>query len=303
MSFTKTGKVIPDFYVAGHSWAPCYLLDGNRPVLFESGLTCMGRMYEDAVREILGERVPEILFISHVHYDHCGATARLKRTFPSLLVAASEPAAAIMRRPNARVLMKELSADAVSFASNMLAIDKSMLTDEPFEPFDVDLVLADQQEVDLDGTTVHILATPGHTRDMLSYYIPERKILIGTEAVGAQDLAGRIIIAPLANYDDYLDSLERLSMLEVDVLCQGHRFVWVGAEEVRDYFARALAKAKDFKETVINLLHEEAGSIERVIFRIKALEYDTNKQMKQQERAYLVNLRAIVGNLSAGVKQ
>ena len=79
--------------------------------------------------------------------------------------------------------------------------------------------------MDLDGTTVHVLATPGHTRDMLSYYIPERRMLIGTEAVGAEDMAGRVIIAPLSDYDAYLSSMERLSLLDVDVLCQGHRLV------------------------------------------------------------------------------
>lgn len=303
LRFTKTGLVVPNFYVAGHSWAPCYLLDGSRPIIFESGFTCVGRMYEDALKEILKGREPEILFLSHVHYDHCGATARLKRAFPSLIVAASRPAADIIRRPNARVVMKELSAEAFLFASSTLGIDESMLTDEPFEPFDVDVTLVDRQCIELDGATVHVLATPGHTRDMLSYYIPERKILIGGEAVGCEEMTGRIIISPLADFDAYLSSLAKLSVLEAEVLCQGHRVVWVGAEEVHDYFARALATAKEFKETVINLLGDEAGSIERVVSRIKAMEYDTNKHVKQQETAYLVNLRAIVGNLSAKMKQ
>jgi 2-aminobenzoylacetyl-CoA thioesterase len=43
-----------------------------------------------------------------------------------------------------------------------------------------------------DGLTVHVqenlsvqvLSTPGHTRDMLRYYVPERRILFATKAAG-----------------------------------------------------------------------------------------------------------------------
>ena len=303
MPFATTGPAVQDFYVAGHPWSACYLLDGEKPVLFESGYTCAGRLYEESIREVLGKREPSILFLTHVHYDHCGATGYLKRAFPSLLVAASETAAGIMERPNARALMTELSANAFSFASEALKIDRSKLIDAPFEPFGVDLILVDGQTVELDGATVQVLASPGHTRDMLSYYIPERKILIATEAVGLQDMTGHIIIAALTDYNAYLASLERLSALSVEVLCQGHRLVWTGADEVRDYFVRAIAATKSFREQVARLLDEEHGSIERVVARIRAEEYDTNTYVRQEEGAYLINLRARVDCLARGLKE
>jgi len=303
LPFATTGPAAQDFYVTGHPWSACYLLDGKKPVLFESGYTCAGRLYEESIRTVLGKREPSILFLTHVHYDHCGATGYLKRAFPSLLVAASERAARIMERPNAWALMGELSADAVSFVSETLEVDRSKLIDAPFEPFGVDLVLGDGQTVELGNTTVQVLASPGHTRDMLSYYIPERKILIATEAVGVQDMTGRIIIAALTDYDAYVASLERLSSLPVEVLCQGHRLVWTGAGEVRDYFARAMAAAKSFREQVTRLLGEEQGSVERVVARIKVEEYDANPYPKQQEAAYLINLRVRVDSLARGSKE
>ncbi len=117
MPFAGTGLVAKDLYVAGFPWSACYLLDGKRPVLFESGYTCAGRLYAEAIREVLGEREPEMLFLTHVHYDHCGATGYLKRAFPSLRVAASERSAGIMRRPNAQGLMTELSRQATDLIS------------------------------------------------------------------------------------------------------------------------------------------------------------------------------------------
>ena len=272
MPFAGTGLVAKDLYVAGFPWSACYLLDGKRPVLFESGYTCAGRLYAEAIREVLGEREPEMLFLTHVHYDHCGATGYLKRAFPSLRVAASERSAGIMRRPNAQGLMTELSRQATDLISESYNGDRSKLIDEPFEPFDVDIVVGEGQTVDLDGITVQVMATPGHTRDMLSYYIPERKILFATETAGCQDITGHILITAPADYDAFLSSFARVAALPIEILCQGHRFVWVGVDEVRDFLARSLSAAKHFREKIERLLYEEQGSIERVVAQIKSEE-------------------------------
>ncbi len=303
MPFAGTGLVAKDLYVAGFPWSACYLLDGKRPVLFESGYTCAGRLYAEAIREVLGEREPEMLFLTHVHYDHCGATGYLKRAFPSLRVAASERSAGIMRRPNAQGLMTELSRQATDLISESYNGDRSKLIDEPFEPFDVDIVVGEGQTVDLDGITVQVMATPGHTRDMLSYYIPERKILFATETAGCQDITGHILITAPADYDAFLSSFARVAALPIEILCQGHRFVWVGVDEVRDFLARSLSAAKHFREKIERLLYEEQGSIERVVAQIKSEEYDTNTGQKQPEGAYLVNLRATVTRLAETLKQ
>jgi glyoxylase-like metal-dependent hydrolase (beta-lactamase superfamily II) len=300
--FAGAGLVAKDLYVAGFPWSACYLLDGKRPVLFESGYTCAGRLYAEAIRKVLGEREPEILFLTHVHYDHCGATGYLKRVFPSLKIAASERSAGIIHRPNALALITKLSKQATSVISENYDGDRSKLIDEPFEPFDVDIIVGEGQTVDLDGITVRVMATPGHTRDMLSYYIPERKILFATETAGCQDITGHILITALADYDAFLSSFARVAALPIEILCQGHRFVWVGVDEVRDFLARSHASAKDFREKVEQMLHEEQGSVERVVARIRAEEYDTNKGQKQPEGAYMINLLATVDRLAENLK-
>ncbi len=303
MPFGGAGLAAKDLYVAGFPLSACYLLDGKRPVLFESGYTCAGRLYVEAIREVLGAREPEILFLTHVHYDHCGATGYLKRAFPSLKVAASERSAAIIRRPNARALMTELSRQATSYVSGIFNGDRSKLIDEPFEPFDVDIIVGEGQTVDLDGVTVRVMATPGHTRDMLSYYLPERKILFATETAGCQDATGHILITALTDYDVFLSSFARVAALPIEVLCQGHRLVWVGVDECRDFLSRSLSTAKEFREKAERLLAEERGSVERVVARVRAEEYDTNTGPKQPETAYLTNLRATVSRLAEKLKE
>jgi glyoxylase-like metal-dependent hydrolase (beta-lactamase superfamily II) len=300
MIFDKTGHVANELYVAGLPWSPVYLLNGSRPIIFEAGFTCAGRLYENDIRAVLKGRQPEILFLTHVHWDHCGATSYLKELFPHLKVAASERDAMIIRRPNAQKLMAALSREIVPFVSALNNIDTSKLLDRPFGPFHVDMILRGGQIVEIDkDLTVQVLSTPGHTRDHLSYYIPERMLLIATEAAGCLDKAGHILTEFLVDYDEYIGSLERLSTLPVEILCQGHHFVFVGREEVQGFFARSIEQARRFKTSVLELLQHHGGSAESVVQKIKAAEWDRNPGIKQLEKAYLLNLRAQVTSLAA----
>jgi glyoxylase-like metal-dependent hydrolase (beta-lactamase superfamily II) len=296
--FRETGLVEKGLYVTGLPWSPAYLLAGERPVLFEAGFHPVARFYERDIKSALLDQQPEILFLSHVHYDHCGATAHLKNAFPEMKIAASAEASEIIKRPNALKLMGELSRNVVRLVRGMEGIDSSLLLTEPFEPFEVDVILSEGDVIPLgDRRSVHVLATPGHTRDLFSYYIPEEKILFATESVGVLNQAGNIMAEFLVDYDAYLTSLKRLSALDIHILCQGHHFVFVG-KEVRDFLARSIETVERFRDDVERLLKEEKGSIERVVALIKAREYDEKPGPKQPEAAYLLNLKSQVACLA-----
>jgi glyoxylase-like metal-dependent hydrolase (beta-lactamase superfamily II) len=195
--------------------------------------------------------------------------------------------------------MVKLSGRVLPLVARAAGVDEKVLFHEPFTPFDLDLTLDDGQIIRIgEGLTVRVLATPGHTRDLLSYYIPERKILIATEAAGILDRAGNFGTEFIADYDLYLASLKRLAALEVEVLCQGHHFVFVGREEVERFFVRSIEATGHFKTRVYALLEDQGGSIERVVNTIKAEQYDSNPNVKQPETAYLLNLTARVTHLA-----
>lgn len=302
MIFNKTGLVKDNLYVTGFPWSPVYLLSSENPVIFEAGFSCMGRYYEKDIAEILSGRKPEILFITHVHYDHCGAASYLKETFNGMQIGASLRAAEIIKRPNAQDLMVNLSENVIKIIENMDGINNEILIRDKFEPFKVDMILEGGQIINLNnGLSVHILATPGHTRDMLSFYVPEKKLLIATETAGCMSHTGRIVTEFLVDYDLYIKSLKQLASLEVDILCQGHHFIFTG-NDVGKHFEQSIISAEKFKETVEGLLKSEAGSIERVVSVIKTKEYDPNPGPKQPERAYLLNLRKRVAHLAERIE-
>lgn len=295
MYFGDLGAAVEDFYVLGHPAVPIYLLDGPRPALFDAGLTCLAPAYLEQIDQALGGRAPAFLFLSHVHFDHCGAAAAFKETWPDLEIAASQRAAEIMLRPNARKLMLELN--DLAARDRFYALESKEKAPR-FQPFRVTRVLAEGDRVELgDGLWVETLATPGHTRDFLSYYVPARKILAASEAVGVRQPNGDIITEFLVDYQAYVDNMRRLDRLPVEALCQGHHWVFTG-REARGFIKQSLAAAEKFRDWVLELLEETGGDIEETVRRIKAEEWDRRTGVKQEESAYLLNLAARVKHLA-----
>lgn len=291
MIFRETGEVKDSFFVLGSADNPIYLLKSRRPVLFDAGLTVLAPAYEKAIRTVLQATPPEMILLTHVHFDHCGAVSYLKKAFPGLKVAASKKAGEIMKRPNAVRLMRHLSEKAVAGSEESQEV--SFLS-EPFEPFEPDLILEEGDEIGLEEDLhIEVLETPGHTWDFLSYYVPEKRILIASEAAGCAVNSEHISIDCLTAFDTYWRSMKRLAAIEADILCQGHRFVYEG-EDVSRFWERSMAAALRFKAMVEDLWQSEKGDVKRIMMRIKRLEYDPLPFPKQPEAAYLANLEARV---------
>jgi 2-aminobenzoylacetyl-CoA thioesterase len=290
----QAGEIAPSLHALGVMAIPAYLLDGPEPVIFDAGISALGPAYLRHARQLLGSKQAKRLFLSHVHFDHCGAAAQLAEAFPGLKICASKRAADIISRPNALKLISQLNEYAAGLAQTL---DPDLASQIAFEPFSMDEVLADGDELELEGgEIIQVFASPGHTWDMLTYFVPKRGILIASEAVGCPTRDGRIITEFLVDYDAYLASLRRLSKLPVEVLCMAHHSALTGPD-AKNYFDRALAAAKEFKAWVEDLLHQE-GDVSRVVQLVKKNEWDLRPQPKQPEPAYLLNLQARVQHLA-----
>jgi glyoxylase-like metal-dependent hydrolase (beta-lactamase superfamily II) len=177
-------------------------------------------------------------------------------------------------------------------------IDTDAILHSPFEPLTLVRIFEREEIFTVDPSLhVQVLFTPGHTRDMLSYYIPERRILIATESAGCRSQTGQIISEFLVDFDAYINSLKRLAALNADIFCQGNHFVYTGSD-VAEFFETSLKAALVFRRRVVELLAIEKDSVDRVVERIKEEEYDPNPGPKQPERAYLLNLRTRVAHLA-----
>lgn len=295
MIIDRKGAITEHLHVLGPPQVPCYLVDAPRPVLVDAGFSCLAHLYEADIRHALGPREPAYLCLTHAHFDHCGSAASLKEAFPSLSICGSGRCSGILGRPGA---IERISALNELASAQLESMGVEGLATDPFQTFGLERELEDGDELDLgDGLTLQVLASPGHTRDFTSYYVPEERILIAGEAVGCADVTGYIFTEFLVSYDDYMESLSRLASLPVRVLCQGHLFVYTD-EDAQDYLRRSMRSARDYRTWVERLLDEEDGDVDRVIQRVRAVEYDPKPaDSRQPEPAYLMNVRARITHL------
>jgi glyoxylase-like metal-dependent hydrolase (beta-lactamase superfamily II) len=170
----------------------------------------------DEIEEILAilaryELRPKSIVITHAHIDHIGGAARLKR----------ETGAPVYMNQNDSELRDQLDVQAAWLG---IAAPERTEIDTPLREGDV---------LQLAGTAVHVIHTPGHTPGSTSLWIPaENKLLAGDtlfrESIGRTDLPG-------GNSRQILNSIrEKLFQLpENAIVIPGHGEVTNIAHEKR----------------------------------------------------------------------
>lgn len=291
MILHSAGKIVEDLYAIGDQRLPAFLFVGEEPILFDAGMDFMGPAYLGDLKKYLGDpNRLRYLLLTHSHFDHSGAAPYLKRKIPGLKIGASSKAAEIFQKASAVEFIRNLSRGAEkNFPSRVDPQEDSV-----FRPFNIDRILNDGDHLDLGrGETVQVLATPGHTRDALSFYLPHLKALVAGEAVGVYNRAGEIQPEFLSSFEDYLASLQRLSRLEINILMMAHLHVLTG-EEARGHIAKSLEATRSFRERIEDALSRFQGNQEKVVQEIFQEDYVQRKTSIQDQEPFRINLAAKV---------
>ena len=283
MRIQRTGNIVEDFYVLGHSAVPVFLLDGPAPLIFDAGFTGLSEIYERGIKNILGSRSPAFLFLTHSHWDHVGAAAYLKQVWPELKIAGPMASSKTLSRPGVVGRIKMLNEGALEV---LCSWGISALYEGEFEPFAFDVVLKPGQTTKIHtDLTVEAIPAPGHTWDSTAYWIREKKILIAGEATGCDGVCEFLV-----DHEAYGASLLTLAELDAQVLCIAHNMVLTGAD-VAKHMSRSILQVDEYVSRVQRYLKEEQGHEDRVVARIKAMEWDRKTLPKQPLEAYLMNTK------------
>jgi glyoxylase-like metal-dependent hydrolase (beta-lactamase superfamily II) len=293
-------KIAERIYRLGTVRQPAFVVAGvERIVQIDAGPTFMGPAYLKDLKNLLGDgRGPDWLLFTHLHFDHVGGAPYLRHRFPGLELGGSAKLVQRLARPHIRESLRRLNVEVARTNRPERELDA---VDFDFGALAVERILRDREVIELGGgVSIEVMATPGHTRDSTSFYLPHAETVFTGEALGIIP-GDDFWVAPqfLSDYHDYLESIERVRLRSPKIIVPGHHGVLEG-EAVGHFFDRAVADCRDYRALIERCLLEEKMEQERVVARIKEDQYLSRRKGKQPEAAFLLNLRAQV-SLVAGL--
>ena len=167
----------------GSGHVPAFLYCGEKPVLFDPGVSAFGPLYLEKIMQNLKDPSSLILALTHSHFDHLGSVPYMKRQIPKLEFGGSPVVGDILKKESVIKRMNQMS-EHQRQSYEEIAGDE----DVHIESVALDFSLKEGDKIDLGGITCEIYETPGHTRDSISFFLPEEGILFPGEAVGLPDL-------------------------------------------------------------------------------------------------------------------
>lgn len=225
--------------------------DGKTAILYDSGFAFTGYAVADKIKEVLGDRKLDYIFLTHSHYDHALGSVYALQYWPEAKVVAGEYAVGIFAKPTAKAVMRDLDR---KFAKTCGVGEYEDLIDL----LKVDISVKDGDVIqagDMQFTTVNL---PGHTRCSIGFYLEENKLLFSSETLGVFDGESIIVPSYLVGYQMTLDSIEKARKLEIENILLPHLGLMDKAKTA--FYMENIADAsRETAEKIVDIL-QEGGS-------------------------------------------
>lgn len=248
-------------WMLGMANYPLYLVRGDsEAAIFEGGIGPLGPILRDQFEQLgIGADLVKQLVVTHAHPDHVMAVPALRQMFPNATVLASEPAAKTLAFEKAVSFFSKLD-DALtdSLVQHGLVDDQHRRGPLADPTIAVDRTLKEGDTIKVDDISIDVLETPGHSDCSLSFFAPDSKTLIISDATGYY-LPDSDYWWPcyFTNYGAYVASMKRLADMDSETLCLSHNAVIKGQEEVKSYFDRAITATELYHHHILDQI--EAG--------------------------------------------
>ena len=167
------------YYLNDEILGSCHLAVGEKnTALFDPGMAWYGEKTVENIKEIIGDRPIDAVFLTHSHYDHAGALPVIKKYWPDAMVFGAAYAGHVLSKLSAKRLIHELSASAAQLNDAVLPDDYST------RGIQLDQMLIGGETINVGDVCVQSIKTVGHTKDCLSYLIDGHDLL-ASETIGS----------------------------------------------------------------------------------------------------------------------
>lgn len=222
--------------------------DGKTAIMYDSGFAFTGYRVADKIKEILGERELDYIFLTHSHYDHALGSVYAKKYWKNAKVVAGEYAAKIFSKPTARKVMRDLDG---KFAIKNGVEEYEDLIDD----LSVDIAAKDGDIIKTGNMEFQVLSLPGHTKCSVGFYCKEKKLLLGCESIGVYNGTDDVVPSYLVGYKMALDSIDRVSKLDIENVLIPHYGI-IDKKTTEIYLKKSRESAVEVAENIVSMLKE-----------------------------------------------
>lgn len=224
-----------------------FLIDDSKTaILYDSGFGFTGFALADKIKEYLGDRPLDYIFLTHSHYDHALGSAYVLESYPDAKVVAGVHAAATFARDDVKQIMKKLD--------NSVAEERGMGSYEFLgHNLRTDITVEDGDIIEAGDMRFRAIALPGHTRCSVAFYEEKEEMLLSCETLGLYDAREHIVPAFLVGVQVTFDSIDRAKALKVKKLLLPHEGI-LSEEKTAFYMDSIKPRTEEAVEFILTRL-------------------------------------------------
>ena len=283
------------YYIDKDITGTCYLVTGDKQaILFDPGMAYYGETVVNRVKEKLGDRSLDAVFLTHSHYDHVAALPYVKQVWPGIKVYAAEYACHIFEKPKAQLMMFGMSQTAAKDSHHEW--DSSSYNNDLLR---ADTALYDGDRITIGEFVVEAMETIGHTQCSMSFMIND-EVMISSETIGLLGEGGRgYVPAFLISYKQAVLSLQKTKAAAPKKLYMPHRGLVDANEQYWNEMEKGLAATKD---EIIRILAEYPTPEEQLL-EMEEVYWKQAAEGTWPREAFDINAKAMLKTVAAEFPQ
>ncbi len=279
----KAIKIDDNLDVLGNAYAYVYLINvDDKLILIDTGTAFYGDKIKNYLKEKGIQRI-NYLLLTHSHYDHIGGVPILLENFQVDRIFAHSYVKNVLNSQKAIKLINHLNKIELKILSPFMKYE--------FKPFEITDEVKEGNMLEFSKIKIQFFETPGHTRDSVSYYVLPYKILILGEAAGVPNKDDTYIFPQfLSSLDEYINSLKKITNLDIEILGLPHEHLIIGKENVKNYLKISLKTTYEYVQ-IIEKAILEIKEFEKIMDYLTGEIYE-KKNIRQPIHAFRENLKA-----------
>jgi len=241
MRILETGKVVDPIYLLGTKESNVYLLDGGDEAAILGG----GMIYiaPDVIKQIENfhinpKRIKKAIIL-HSHFDHVGILPYLKKKWQWIEIIGSNKAKELLSKDKVISSIQSMN-EMILEKQNMKQKAKELGLN--FPKLEVDKVVSEGDTIKVGSFSLKVMEVPGHSSCSIALYEPNLKALFASDA-GGIPMGDDVFTAANSNFDEYMDSLLRMSKLDVDIFLAEHYGAITG-KDAKKFLEKSIESAK-----------------------------------------------------------